>query len=188
MNPAITLAMYVHGRTPARRVIPYLAAQSAGSLAAAALARLAWGSAMSDAPTRWAVVQPAPGWGGPAVAVAELGVLAVIVAVMCWVLDHRPAWPLPWIVGMLFGLQGAAFGTVTGGSANPARQFGPALFSGQTHLLAVYLVAPVAGGLLAARGFRRGRHLFHGRDAAGGERPAPGGPSALAAELLAEVW
>ncbi|MFC7277718.1 MIP/aquaporin family protein [Paractinoplanes rhizophilus] len=154
MNPAITLALFVHGRTPARRVLPYLAAQTAGSVVAAALARLAWGTAMSDAPARWAVVQPAAGWDSTAVAFAEAAVLGVIVTVMCWVLDHRPGWPLPWIVGLMFGLQGAVFGTVTGGSANPARQLGPALFSGQTHLLVVYLAAPVVGGVAAAWAIR----------------------------------
>ncbi|MFF5289452.1 MIP/aquaporin family protein [Paractinoplanes globisporus] len=155
MNPAITVAMFSYGRTPARRVLPYLAAQTAGSIAATILARLAWGRAMSDHTTRWAVVQPAPGRGGTSVAVVEAASLAIIVAVMCWVLEHRPAWPLPWIVGLLFGLQGAIFGTFTGGSANPARQLGPALFSGQTHLLAAYLIAPVVGGALSALAVRR---------------------------------
>jgi glycerol uptake facilitator-like aquaporin len=172
MNPAITLALFVSGRTPARRVLPYLAAQTAGSVLAAALARLVWGAAMSDAPTRWAVVQPAPGWGGTAVALVEAAVLAVIVGVMCWVPEHRPAWPLPWLVGLMFGVQGAAFGTVTGGSANPARQLGPALFSGRTHLLAVYVLAPVAGGMLAAWVARHAR-----RPTGSDVDPEPAGPT-----------
>jgi len=74
---------------------------------------------------------------------------------MCWLPDRHPAWSLPWIVGLMFGVQGALFGTLTGGSANPARQLGPALFSGQVHLLAVYLIAPVIGGVSAAWTVRR---------------------------------
>ncbi|GIF26956.1 glycerol uptake facilitator-like aquaporin [Actinoplanes tereljensis] len=157
MNPAITLALWVRGRTPARRVLPYLVAQVLGSVAAAAVARLVWGPAMADGPTRWAVVQPGLGLGGrgAVVALAEAAVLALIVGVMCWVQDRRPSWPLPWIVGLMFGLQGVLLGTFTGGSANPSRQLGPALFSGQTHLLAAYLLAPIAGGVLAAWAARR---------------------------------
>jgi glycerol uptake facilitator-like aquaporin len=150
MNPAITLGLYAFGAVPARRVLPYLAAQSAGSIAAALVTRLVWGPAVDGSAVRWAVVQPAHGWTGPAVAVVEAATLAVIVAVMCLVKDRRDAWPpLVWIVGGLFGVQGAVFGTLTGGSANPARQLGPAVFSGQVHLLAAYLIAPVAGAIVA---------------------------------------
>ncbi|MFD0516511.1 aquaporin [Paractinoplanes durhamensis] len=140
---------------PGRRVLPYLVAQIAGSIAAAAVAGLVWGSAMAASPTRYAVVQPRTGTSGTMVALAEAAVLAIIVAAICWVPDHRPSWPMPWIVGMMFGVQGALLGTLTGGSANPARQLGPALFAGQTHVLAAYLIAPVAGAALAAWALRR---------------------------------
>jgi len=149
MNPAITLGLFAFGTVPARRVLPYLAAQLSGSVAAALLTRLCWGSAVSQRPTRWAVVQPGPGWTAVSVALVEAVTLAVIVAVMCWISVRRRGWPLAWIVGGLFGVQGAVFGTLTGGSANPARQLGPALFSSDVHLLAVYLIAPVVGGMLA---------------------------------------
>ena len=149
MNPAITLGLFVFGTVPARRVLPYLAAQGAGSLTAALITRLVWGPSVSEWPTRWAVVQPAVGWTGPAVAVVEAATLAIVLAVMCSRTVRRHAWPLPWIVGGVFGVQGAIFGLLTGGSANPARQLGPALLSGRIHLLAVYLLAPVAGAVLA---------------------------------------
>ncbi|GAA0556630.1 hypothetical protein GCM10010172_44470 [Paractinoplanes ferrugineus] len=154
MNPAITVGLYAFGTFPGRRVLPYLVAQSAGSLAAAALTWLAWGPAAASS-----VVQPGAGWGGPAVFVAEAATLAVIVTTMCWMSARRPAWtwPGPWIVGMQFGVQGALLGTLTGGSANPLRQFGPAVLAGQFHLLAVYLLAPIAGALLAGVLARRGR-------------------------------
>lgn len=162
MNPAITLGLFAAGAVPARRVVPYLAAQVAGSIAAVAITRLVRGPAVSGPAVRWAVVQPGPGWTGTSVAVAEAATVAVVVATMCWVTAHRPAWHLAWIVGGMFGLQGAALGTLTGGSANPVRQLGPALFSGEVRLLAVYLIAPVVGGMLTgwtARGSRAGPRL-----------------------------
>jgi glycerol uptake facilitator-like aquaporin len=145
MNPAITVASYVAGRTPARRVLPYLTAQAAGSIAAAALNQLAWGPAASSA-----VVQPGAGWSGPAVAVAEAATLAVIIVVML-----RATRYLPWLMGGLFGLQGVLLGTFTGGSANPSRQLGPALIAGEYHLLAVYLIAPMVGAVIAAYAARK---------------------------------
>jgi glycerol uptake facilitator-like aquaporin len=56
---------------------------------------------------------------------------------------------VPWIVGGAIGLAITVLGTSTGGSVNPARQFGPAVLSGQTRFLWVYLLAPMAGAMLA---------------------------------------
>jgi glycerol uptake facilitator-like aquaporin len=56
---------------------------------------------------------------------------------------------VPWIVGGAIGLAIAMLGTSTGGSVNPARQFGPAALSGQTRFLWVYLLAPMTGAMLA---------------------------------------
>jgi glycerol uptake facilitator-like aquaporin len=149
MNPAITLGLYAFGSVPARRVLPYLVAQTGGSIAAAAVARIVWGPRFSEGPTRWAVVQPAAGWTSVAVAIAEAVTLMVIVGVMCSMAGRLPKPRLTWIVGGLFALQGAVLGPLAGGSANPARQLGPALLSGESQLLGVYLLAPVAGGMLA---------------------------------------
>nr|WP_221380766.1 aquaporin [Actinoplanes polyasparticus] len=171
MNPAITLGLFAFGAVPARRVLPYLAAQATGSIAAAVVTRVLWGPAVAEEPIRWTVVQPGHGCSGSTVAVAEAATLAVIVAVMCWVKTRRPCWPLAWIVGGLFGLQGAVLGTLTGGSANPARQLGPAILSGESHLLVVYLFAPMAGGMLAGW---IARHVGPGRrfGELSGTRPA----------------
>jgi glycerol uptake facilitator-like aquaporin len=102
MNPAITLGLFAAGSVPARRVLPYLAAQTAGSIAAAAVVRIAGGPSVSQGPARWAVVQPGSGWTATSVAVAEAVTLAVIVGVMCWMTTaHRPRWQMVWVVGGL---------------------------------------------------------------------------------------
>jgi hypothetical protein len=70
---------------------------------------------------------------------------------------------VPWVVGLLIGLGIALLGTSTGGSLNPARQFGPALVSGHTDKLWVFLVAPMVGAGIAARllqAFQRYRQLL----------------------------
>jgi hypothetical protein len=63
---------------------------------------------------------------------------------------------VPWIVGVAIGTAIATLGTSTGGSVNPARQFGPAALSGQTRFLWVYLLAPMVGATLATWGQRDG--------------------------------
>ena len=60
---------------------------------------------------------------------------------------------VPWLVGFLIGLGIAALGTQTGGSLNPARQFGPAVVSGHTAEFWVFLIAPNSG--VRVRGLSR---------------------------------
>jgi glycerol uptake facilitator-like aquaporin len=62
----------------------------------------------------------------------------------------RLAGAVPWIVGLLVGGAIAGLGTFSGGSDNPARQLGPALNSGETRFLWVYLLAPMLAAALAA--------------------------------------
>ncbi|MGW0993667.1 aquaporin [Streptomyces sp. NPDC002520] len=57
---------------------------------------------------------------------------------------------VPWLVGLLIGAAIALLGTTTGGSVNPARQFGPAIAAGRLDFLWVYLLAPLVGAFLAS--------------------------------------
>jgi glycerol uptake facilitator-like aquaporin len=67
------------------------------------------------------------------------------------------AWA-PWVIGATLGLAVMTVGPFTGAGLNPARAFGPALvgnaFGGAWSFLLVYVIAPVAGALLAAAGYR----------------------------------
>ncbi|MEV6104263.1 aquaporin [Streptomyces sp. NPDC051940] len=57
-------------------------------------------------------------------------------------------------------------GPLTGGSANPARQFGPALWADKPAYLWAYLLAPLAGAALTALAARcRPHHLARPRPA-----------------------
>jgi glycerol uptake facilitator-like aquaporin len=62
----------------------------------------------------------------------------------------RLARAVPWLVGLFIGGAIALLGTASGGSENPARQFGPAIASGQTRFLWAYLLAPLLAAVLAA--------------------------------------
>ena len=150
MNPAISLAMWRFGVFPGAGVVPYIVAQLLGSVLGVVIAGVVWGPVVAEAPVAYAVLQPGPGWSSISLFVAETLSMAVIVLLVGVCLAVPTLAPfVPWIVGGAIGLAIAVLGTSTGGSVNPARQFGPATLSGQTRFLWVYLLAPMAGAMLA---------------------------------------
>ena len=150
MNPAISLAMWRFGVFPGVGVVPYIVAQLLGSALGVVVARVVWGPVVAEPPVAYAVLQPGPGWSSISLFVAETLSMAVIVLLVgvCLAVPRLAPF-VPWIVGGAIGLAIAMLGTSTGGSVNPARQFGPAALSGQTRFLWVYLLAPMAGAMLA---------------------------------------
>ncbi len=150
-NPAISLAMWRFGVFPAAGVLPYAVAQLLGSAVGVITAREVWGPVVATQSVGYAVLQPGPGWSIWGLFAGEaLGMAVIIFIVGTCLAALRLAPFVPWIVGALVGTGIAALGTSTGGSLNPARQFGPAIFSGVTRYLWVYLAAPMVGALLAA--------------------------------------
>lgn len=164
MNPAISLAMWRFGVFPGTGVVPYVTAQLVGSILGVLAARTAWGAIVERPPVLYAVIQPAPGWSAAPLFAAELIGMGVIVFAVGYFLSIPRLAPLvPWLVGILIGLGIALLGTETGGSLNPARQFGPAVISEHTAGLWVFLVAPMVGAELAARllhAFQKRRHVL----------------------------
>lgn len=151
LNPAVTLALWRLRELPGRDVAPYAVAQLAGSLAGTWSAGALWGPAATGGPVRSASVRPDPAWGDAAVLGAEAGVL-VGVTVMLAVFLARPVGGrgLPYAVGATTAVVIAVLGPLSGGSVNPARQFGPALLAGDVDRLWVYLLGPVLGAVLGS--------------------------------------
>jgi glycerol uptake facilitator-like aquaporin len=151
MNPAISLAMWRFGVFPGAGVIPYTIAQLLGSVLGVVAARRTWGHVLAEPPVVYAALRPAPGWSTLELFATEAFGMAVIVFLVGFCLAVQRLTPfVPWIVGALVGIGIAVLGTATGGSLNPARQLGPAVVSGQTQFLWVYLVAPLAGAAIEA--------------------------------------
>ena len=150
-NPAISLAMWRFGVFPGAGVIPYSIAQLVGSVLGVVAARLVWGHVVAESPVVYAALQPGQGWATWQLFVVEalgMTVIAFVVG-LCLAVPRLTSF-VPWIVGSLVGLGIALLGTATGGSLNPARQFGPAVASGQTRFLWAYLLAPMFGAAIAA--------------------------------------
>ena len=150
MNPAISLAMWRFGVFPGAGVVPYIIAQLLGSVFGVLVARAVWGPVVAEPTVAYAVLQPGSGWSGAVLFVAEtLSMAFIVLLVGVCLAVPRLAPFVPWIVGVAIGTAIAALGTSTGGSVNPARQFGPAILSGQTRFLWAYLLAPMVGAIIA---------------------------------------
>lgn len=158
-NPAVTLAFAAAGRFPWRFVGTYVAAQIIGAVMAAALAALLFGvvGAGSHAPATG--VSPLRAFGVEA-ALSFL-LMPVIIAVAT---DTRVSAPVPPLAIGLVVVAGVLIGgPVTGGSMNPARSLGPALFAEGVALASwwVYLAGPALGALLASLLYERALRPHH---------------------------
>jgi glycerol uptake facilitator-like aquaporin len=150
MNPAVTIALWLMDVFPGASVVPYVAAQLAGSATGVALGRLVWGPVVGTA-IRYAALGPAPGVNSPAVYLGECGCMIALTVLVGNFLAH-PAYHrwLPETIALAVALIIFLLGPVTGGVVNPARQFGPAVLASQTTDLWIYLTAPIVGAVLGA--------------------------------------
>lgn len=151
MNPAVTVTLWLMDVFPGRSVVPYVVAQLAGSVAGTALARLVWGRSVSLPTVAFGVIRHSPTWHPPLVFIAEAGCFAVLILVVGYLLA-RPMYAilLPCAIGGYVALVIALLGPRSGGSINPARQLGPAVLSGFTVDLWIYLVAPMVGAVIGS--------------------------------------
>jgi MIP family channel proteins len=152
-NPAIQVALWVTGKMPTTRSAVYIVAQIAGAAAAAAVLKYV-------APTGM-FVAPGVHGGLPAVAAAlAIGKAVVIEALLTFFLvwavfatavDERGAFAKTagFTIGLVITLDIFAAGAYTGAAMNPARWFGPALVTGDWTNWWVWIVGPVAGGIIA---------------------------------------
>ncbi|MEV5935652.1 MIP/aquaporin family protein [Streptomyces sp. NPDC093250] len=148
INPAVTLAFAVRGDFPWRKVLPYWLAQVVGAFTGAALVYACYRWAINAAETTAGVPReeslatysifatfPAEyfgdSWWGPLLdQIVGTGILLLLV---CALIDLRNVAPLsnlhPFLIGLVVVAIGLTFGTNAGYAINPARDFGPRLFT-----------------------------------------------------------
>lgn len=145
LNPAVTLALAVHRGFPWSKVGPYAAAQMAGAFAASVVVYLTYADALTAFDGGMRQVLGAKGTGGiwatyPQPFLSLMGGVidqvvgtALLVGVIFAITDPKnappPAGLTPVVVGLLVLLIGATFGYNSGYAINPARDFGPRLFT-----------------------------------------------------------
>ncbi|MDH6628727.1 glycerol uptake facilitator protein [Streptomyces sp. LBL] len=148
LNPAVTLAFAARRAFPWRKVLPYWLAQVVGAFVAAALVYATYRWAIDAAITKSGVPRdkslatysifatfPAEylgdSWWGPLLdQIVGTGILLLLI---CALIDTRNTAPManlhPFIIGLVVVAIGLTFGTNAGYAINPARDFGPRLFT-----------------------------------------------------------
>ena len=171
LNPAVTLALAIFRGFPWRKVIPYSAAQTAGAFVAAALVYWNYLPAFHKAdPTLERTAKifttfPAfPGSVFAGLLDQTIGTALLLLLVFA-IVDERNQPPKgnlgPVLIGAIVVAIGISFGGLHGYAINPARDFGPRLFTvlagfrnnGLTDGSLVFwvpIVGPLLGGVIGA--------------------------------------
>lgn len=143
-NPAVTLGFTAAGRFPARSVLPYLASQTLGAVAASLLLRVLFpGHATLGA------TLPAGSVWQSFVFESVLTLLLMVVILRVSTGAKEKGITAGIAVGAVIGLEALFAGPVCGASMNPVRSFAPAVVSGRVDYLWAYLIAPPLGALAA---------------------------------------
>lgn len=144
LNPAVSIAFCAAKRLPVRDLAPYIAAQCAGAFAASLTLR----ALFPDSATLGATL--------PAGAVGQSFILeAILTAILMLVIlavssgSKEKGITAGIAIGATVALEAMFAGPISGASMNPARSLAPAVVSGQTEDLWVYIAAPVLGALAA---------------------------------------
>lgn len=144
LNPAVSAAFAFSGRFAWRSVPAYVACQIAGAFAASVLLA----ALFPGHPTLGATI---PAGSDLQSFVVEVVLTWILMLVILSVSDgaRERGTSAALTIGAVVGLEALFAGPVSGASMNPARSLAPALVSGSTHGLWIYLVAPVVGALMA---------------------------------------
>lgn len=177
LNPAVTVALAVHRGFPWAKVVPFTVAQMAGAFAGAAVVFLTYREAFTAFDGGARLVEGATATAGIFATypqsflsiaggfVDQVVGTALLMAGVLAITDQRnsapPGWLVPPLVGGLVVAIGVAFGFNAGYAINPARDFGPrlftavagwgpAVFSAGNGWWWVPIVAPCVGAILGA--------------------------------------
>ncbi|MEW6304605.1 MAG: MIP family channel protein [Verrucomicrobiota bacterium] len=144
LNPAVTLAFWSARRFPARDVLPYVASQCAGALAASGVLRFLF-------PENRLLGATLPAGAAMQSFVLEVVLTAILMFVILNVSTGAKEKGITAgiAIGAVIALEALFAGPICGASMNPARSLAPALVSGHLEHLWIYLAAPVLGAQLA---------------------------------------
>ena len=148
-NPAVTLGFFAARRLEGKMVLPYVLSQFSGALAASLLLR-----GLFPQHSTLGITAPA----GPAL--QSLILENILTALLMFVILNlsigakERGITAGIAVGAVIALEAPFAGPISGASMNPAPSFAPAIVSQHLAHLWIYVLAPVAGALLAVVGCR----------------------------------
>jgi len=144
LNPAVTVAFWVSGSFPLRTIIPYILSQSAGAFLASFVLKFLF-------PLNDTLGATLPAGSAMQSFILELILTFILMLVILQVANGSKEQGM--FAGLAIGgvvlLEAMFAGPICGASMNPIRSLSPAIVSGHTEHLWVYLSAPFIGALLA---------------------------------------
>lgn len=151
-NPAVTIGAWVAQKIESRNALAYIAAQLAGAAAGAGLLRAAlpeqiWRAANLGTPAVNGALS-----NGQAVLIEAVLTFFLVWVIFATAVDPEGAFGkiAGLTIGFVFTMDIAMGFGFTGAAINPARWFGPAAVAGSWDNWWVWLVGPIAGGIVAA--------------------------------------
>lgn len=144
LNPAVTLAFTFFKKFPLKMLVPYFVSQVLGALLASA-------SLLMLFPDNIMLGATIPA-GSPMQSFALESVLTAILVLVIFNVstgEKEKGITAAIAIGGVVALEAMFAGPISGASMNPARSLAPALVSGHTEGLWIYLTAPILGALIA---------------------------------------
>ena len=147
VNPAVTIGLLVAKKISGKEAAVYIIAQIIGAVIAAVVVYSIFGSEMSAS-----VTLPSEDNIVRALILETVMTFTLVYVVLATTTSKNfKIVPLAGLaIGFTLGLNVIFGGSITGGSLNPARSFGPALINWDFAYHWIYWIAPIAGGLIAA--------------------------------------
>lgn len=185
LNPAVTIALWKFACFDGKKVLPYIASQLLGAFCSAMLIYFLYRDLFIATETAQQIVRgetiglagvfstyPHPQIGIAQAFLVEMVITAVLMALILALTDDGNGVPrgamAPLLIGLLIAVIGGATGPLTGFAMNPARDFGPKIFTflagwGNIALTGgrdipyflIPIVAPIVGALLGGWGYTR---------------------------------
>jgi aquaporin Z len=162
-NPAIQIALWVTGKMPTGRSAVYIVAELLGGVAAAFFLKYIGPTSAFDN-VNGGIPAVADGFAvGKAVVLEAMLTFFLVWAVFGTAVDDRGpfAKTAGFTIGLVITIDIFVGGALTGAAMNPARWFGPAVATSDYTNWWVWIVGPIAGGIIAGVGywylFLRGR-------------------------------
>jgi aquaporin NIP len=144
INPAVTIAFWAAKKFPAKEIAPYVISQAAGAFTASFVLKFLF-------PDNEFLGATLPSGSPMQSFILELILTFILMLVIIQVATGSKEQGM--FAGLAIGsvvlLEAMFAGPICGASMNPIRSLSPAVMSGHTEHLWVYLTAPVFGALLA---------------------------------------
>jgi len=156
MNPAITLAAFIYRRITFTAAIVYAIGQLLGGFLGYGLLRIITPDHLFETDS-FCVSLPSPALSTVQAVFAEFIISSILILMCCGVWDQRQSKfhdSVALRFGMVITVLALVGGPYSGGSMNPARSLGPAIYNWNFESHWIYWVSPMSAGLIIPIAFR----------------------------------